>query len=183
MIGARVIRIGGIERGDGVTLGLLREIVEARQAYHAELYAQERTVKGKLKKNKPSYDARKIAAGLDPRRGHRDGFVQDALDTEKLWNVKIVRPKGKPGHAYISFSEQLLIDAAPNYRHYRDGTAHHSGKTPGGAGVLIMTAKFAKEVQRRLRENADELAAGRVGRRRLNQRAKESGVERTRFRA
>lgn len=183
VINIRTVRIGGIERGDGVTLALLRELVEARQAYHADLYAQARTVKGKLKANTPEYDRRKAAAALDPRRGHREGFVQAALDDERLWNVKIVRPKGKPGHAYVSFSETKLITAAPHYAHYRDGTKHHSGKTPGGHGVLIMTQKFAKELQRQLRDNADAMAAGRVGRKRLKDRGRQSGVERDRFRA
>lgn len=183
VINIRTVRIGGIERGDGVTLALLREIITERQAYHAELFARELTVKGKLKANTARYNAAKAAAGLDTRRGHREGFVQDALDTEKLWNVKVVRPKGKPGHAYISFQETRLVAVAPHYAYYRDGTKYHDGKTPGGHGVLIMTQKFAKEVQRALRDNADELAAGRVGRRRLKDRAKDVGVERDRFRA
>jgi hypothetical protein len=179
----RTIRIGGIERGDGVTVALLRELIQERQETIADLFAAEQTVKGKLKANKPSYDAAKAAAGLDTRRGHREGFLQAALDHEKLWEVKIVRPKGKPGHAYLSFAETKLIEAVPHYRYYRDGTNHHSGKTPGGHGVLVMTRKWVQEIQRALRAIADAAAAGRLGRKRLRDRAKDSGVERARFRA
>lgn len=182
LIGIRTIRIGGIERGDGVTLEFLTDLIREHQRGHiAVQFGSERTLKGPLKFNDPKYTAGK----KDKRRGHKDGHLQRELDRGVLWEIKLVRPEGKPGHAYISYSEQKLIERVPHYKYYRDGNKHHDGKTPGGVGVLIMTKKFAAEVQKKARERADEAAAGRVGRKRLKEQKERADRKREtkRFRA
>lgn len=182
LIGIRTIRIGGIERGDGVTLDFLTDLIRDYQRNHiAKQFASERTLKGPLKFNKPAYTRSK----KDKRRGHKDGILQGELDRGVLWDIKIVRPEGKPGHAYISFREEELIARVPHYKYYRDGNKWHKGKTPGGAGVLIMTKKFAAEVQSACREQSDEAAAGRVGRKRMKEQADRADRKREtkRFRA
>lgn len=171
----RTIRISGIETGDGITTRLLESIIREYQKGHiATMFASERTAKGPLKFNDPEYTRRK----KDKRRGHKEGHLQRALDRAKLWEVRIRRRKGQPGVAYISFSERKLIERVPHYKYYRDGSTrwkkHRDGKTPAGAGVLIMTKKFAKEVQTKLREQQDEAAAGRVGKKRLKEQEREA---------
>lgn len=177
----RSLRISGIERGDGVTIDELEGIAKARQTTFGELYAGQRTVLGSLKANTARYNRWKARAGKDTRKGHLEGRVQAVLDRRVLWTVKITRPKDKPGVAYISFSESLLEEHAPHWEYYRDGGKGHTGKTPRGAGVLIMNQRFAKEVQRYLRLVSDIMAAGRVGRKRLKEQAAQSGTERRRF--
>lgn len=179
VIALRTLRISGIERGDGVTIDELEGIAKVRQATYAEKYAGQRTVLGSLRANTARYNKWKAEQGFDTRKGHLTGATQAALDNAVLWTVKIRRPKGKPGTAYISFSEAKLEAEAPQYRYYRDGTRTHDGKTPQKKGVLVMTQTFAQEVQRYLRALADTMAAGRAGQKRLKEQAAQ--MERRRF--
>lgn len=181
LVGIRTVRIGNFFRGDGVTLPVLEDLIRGRQTVIAEMFGNERTAKGPLKFNDPRYTASKS----DKRRGHKDGHLQRSLDRNILWTVRYTPPSGdKPGVAFLSFSEQKLIERVPHYKYYRDGSTrwkrHPKGKTPGGAGVLIMTKAFAAEVKKKLNREADERAAGRVGKRRLKEQADRAQTKRIR---
>lgn len=56
--------------------------------------------------NSPEYTARKLAKGLDPRRGHRTGRLQRAIEGASLFSVSAVSDSGT---ATITFSEARLI--------------------------------------------------------------------------
>jgi hypothetical protein len=184
----RSVRVSGIERGNGITVRLFEALIREEQKRLAKLWFKERTVLGELGRISDAYRRRKIAAGESPKRGTKSGFLQSVLDTRTLWVVRMSRPTGKPGVAHISFRESDLIDIVPYYRWYRDGNDDHDGKTPRGAGALIMTKAFAKRLQKALREIEDDAAAGRSGRRRMKRaldhiRDQRDGSSSRRFRA
>ena len=87
----------------------------------AEEFEDERTYAGALKENTDAYTDSKVAAGYDPRRGHRTGALQDALHAVRLWQVVGDR---------ILFSEAKLMGAI-DYATYYAASKARGGKIVG----------------------------------------------------
>jgi hypothetical protein len=183
VVGVRVLRVDGIERGDGITVSVLRDILRNEQRRLAELFDRaQQTARGPLRWNSPRYTRWKRRRGFSPKRGQKTGFLLRVLRSRILWRVRIARPPGKPGTAWLSFSENELIGIVPYYRWYRDGNQWHDGKTARDAGILIMTKRFATALRDSLQRLQDQAAAAREGRRRLREQL-EDAEERGRFSA
>jgi hypothetical protein len=92
------IVIEGVSGVRGVGDVIRREL-DKIQAAIAEAFETEFAYGGALKKNTPEYERRKVAEGYDPRRGHRTGELQDALNDVKSWQLRRV---GTGYHAIIN---------------------------------------------------------------------------------
>lgn len=91
------------------------EIAEELQGRMAALFEEELTYKGALKANTDPYTEAKISQGYDPRRGHRTGALQEALDTETLWRVT-----GNKNEVRIVFEEEALYGAVDYATYYAE---------------------------------------------------------------
>lgn len=98
-----------------------KDVAARLQDRIADEFEDERTFKGELKENTDAYTDSKVAAGLDPRRGHRTGALQDALRSARLWQVVGER---------IVFSEGRLMTAI-DYATYYAASKARGGKIVG----------------------------------------------------
>jgi len=152
--GLRVIHITGLERGDGITEAMLQTWMRDEQRRLADMYREkQRTVRGPLGRISARWRARKVRGGFSPLRGQFTGLVLTLLLSMILWRVRI---DWGGGQAWLSFRESPIVSRAPYYKYYR------ALKTAMAQGVLIMTAKFATELQRRLRVVQENARAAEV---------------------
>lgn len=84
----------------------------------AETFESERTFGGKLSANTAAWNERKAAGGLDSRRGHATGALQDALYDVKLWRIRYAQ-----GRVTIVVSESPLFTRIPYAEYYQEAKA------------------------------------------------------------
>ena len=109
--------------------------------------------------NDPKYTARKVAQGLDRRRGHRTGILQGVLDSlVRLYQVTITSQGNKSLAARVVFEEGMLHSLVPYAVYYEEAKV-----TRGG--ILALAASWVREEAMTLQR---ALSAAQLKRRRID---------------
>lgn len=119
-----------------------------------------------LSANNPKYTADKIAAGLDPRRGHRTNALQRALETARLFMVTVTAQGNDTAAARITMEEGALHALVPHSVYYEE-------KKVNTQGILALAASWVREEAVALRRK--EMAA-QAKRLRIDQNVVRSGI-------
>ena len=113
------------------------EFAEWLQQQIADLFEEEKTFKGALKANTKDYEKDKEALGFDDRKGHREGNLQQVLNTVDLWDVRVNQRQGK---VTISLSDSRLHGEVEYAEFYEEA------KVRGGA-ILGFRSAWTKKAR------------------------------------
>lgn len=113
---------------------------EALQDEIADSFAKERVAgSSQLKRNDPSYTARKIKQGYDARRGHRTNTLQSLLRSSAS-TLFVIQGPYKNGNARIIFKEARLHSIVPYAEYYEE-------KKVTRAGILEIARSWLKRTK------------------------------------
>lgn len=122
-------------------LGWLEDIAELVDARIAADFEREIAAGKRLAANKSSYEDRKTVEGLDDRRGHATGNLQNELDDGGMWTARIA---GR-GRATIRWDESKLQARVGYAEHFAEA------KVRGGR-LLVLVARDVRLAMQYLRE-------------------------------
>lgn len=117
--------------------------------------AQKTAGSSALKANSPRYTAAKVAAGLDPRRGHRTNMLQGVLNGAKLTMFNITVQTPQSAAARIVMEEQMLHALVPYSVYYEE-------KKVRTEGILALAASWVREEVTKLRSREMAAKAKRI---------------------